>query len=185
MRSHRRTLVVLAAITLAVMTSPAVSHAKPADVDLEMYTLRGDQDQINQIVPGLELAGITQTAAGFKADAVLTEAQSEKLAASGIKVSLKRNAKGQTVSEQAELQAANGFNVWRSWDEDGGIEDELRKVARDNRRSPSWSTSATPTRAATCWPSSSPRAPATSPTARAPRCCTPRCSTPGSGSASR
>ena len=29
--------------------------------------------------------------------------------------------------------AADGFNVWRSWDEPGGIRDELYKVARDNR----------------------------------------------------
>ena len=43
-----------------------------------------------------------------------------------------RNGKGQTVSEQAARQAAGGFNVWRSWDEPGGIRDELYEVARRN-----------------------------------------------------
>ena len=43
-----------------------------------------------------------------------------------------RNDQGQTVSEQAELQALNGFTVWRSWDEPGGIRDELYDIARRN-----------------------------------------------------
>ena len=43
-----------------------------------------------------------------------------------------RNDQGQTVSEQAELQALNGFTVWRSWDEPGGIRDELYDIARSN-----------------------------------------------------
>ena len=43
-----------------------------------------------------------------------------------------RNAQGQTVSEQAELQALNGFTVWRSWDEPGGIQDELEGLAAAN-----------------------------------------------------
>ena len=52
-----------------------------------------------------------------------------------MKVRLKRNAKGQTVTEQAAAQAAAGFDVWRSWDEPGGIRDELYQVARATRSS--------------------------------------------------
>ena len=36
------------------------------------------------------------------------------------------------MSEQAAAQAAAGFTVWRSWDEPGGIRDELYRLARDN-----------------------------------------------------
>jgi Zinc carboxypeptidase len=49
-----------------------------------------------------------------------------------VDVELTRNKKGQTVQEQAAAQAANGFSVWRSWDEAGGIRDELYGLARDN-----------------------------------------------------
>ena len=34
----------------------------------------------------------------------------------------------------AARMAANGFNVWRSYDEDGGIEDQMRAAARNNPR---------------------------------------------------
>ena len=46
-----------------------------------------------------------------------------------MKVALKRNKKGQTVTEQARAQAVGGYNVWRSWDQPGGIRDELFDVA--------------------------------------------------------
>ena len=32
----------------------------------------------------------------------------------------------------AAAQAESGFNVWRSWDEPGGIRDQMHAVARDN-----------------------------------------------------
>jgi hypothetical protein len=49
-----------------------------------------------------------------------------------VRVKLTRNDKGQTVAQQFAAQEAGGFNVWRSWDEPGGIRDELYAVARDN-----------------------------------------------------
>ena len=36
------------------------------------------------------------------------------------------------MAEQAAAMAVNGFNVWRSWDEQGGIRDELYRLAREN-----------------------------------------------------
>jgi hypothetical protein len=63
---------------------------------------------------------------------VLTRDQVAKLRASGVRVKLTRNKKGQTVAQQFAAQAAGGFNVWRSWDEPGGIRDELYAVARNN-----------------------------------------------------
>jgi hypothetical protein len=97
-----------------------------------MYTLEGPTDRIAEAVPGLELAGQRQTAAGINADAVLTQGQRDKLAGSGVKVTVKRNKKGQSVSEQAAAQAKAGYKIYRSWDEPGGIRDELYDVARQN-----------------------------------------------------
>jgi len=99
---------------------------------LEEYTVEGSEDKIAEAVGGVELAGVQQTQSGIRADAVLTRSQRAKLAASGVEVRLTRNRKGQTVTEQAAAQAAGGYNVYRSWDEPGGIRDELYAVARRN-----------------------------------------------------
>ena len=45
---------------------------------------------------------------------------------------LKRNRQGQSARQAAAAQAADGFEVWRSWDEAGGIRDELYEIAADN-----------------------------------------------------
>src|SRR6266498_3630828 len=39
---------------------------------------------------------------------------------------------GKTQAQLAAEQAATGFTVWRSWDQPGGIRDELYAVARNN-----------------------------------------------------
>ncbi|WP_436498430.1 M14 family zinc carboxypeptidase [Actinokineospora sp. HUAS TT18] len=130
MRSRQRATVVLAALALVLTIPVPAVAAAPARPDLDMYTVEGTTDKIDEVVPGLELAGTRTTSAGVRADAVLTPAQADKLAAAGLAVTLKRDAKGRTVSEQAAAQAAAGFDVWRSWDEAGGIEDELRDIAR-------------------------------------------------------
>jgi hypothetical protein len=116
---------------LLALGLPAVANAKSSE-RLEMYTLVGPADKIAQGAAGVELAGERQTAAGLKADAVLTNDQRAKLAASGVKVTLKRNKKGQTVTQQARAMAVGGYNVYRSWDEPGGIRDELHQIAARN-----------------------------------------------------
>ena len=108
---------------------------------LEQYTISGESAKIAQAIGGVELAGVERTQAGIKADAVLTASQRAKLAASGVRVELTRNRKGLTVTEQAARQAAGGYNVYRSWDEPGGIRDELFQVALhhpDSSSSRSW-----------------------------------------------
>jgi hypothetical protein len=120
----------LAAVAVALAIAPAA--AGQGREKLEMYTLEGRADKIAQATEGVELAGVQQTASGIRADAVLTASQRAKLAASGVQVELTRNRKGLTATEQAARQAAGGFNVWRSWDEPGGIRDELFAVARRN-----------------------------------------------------
>jgi hypothetical protein len=130
MWSRRCAVVGLAAFALAFVSFPAA--ARQPGPALEMYTLEGPADKIAEAAHGLELAGLRQTASGVTADAVLTKGQRAKLLASGVEVVLKRNEKGQTVTQQAAAQAVGGYNVWRSWDEPGGIRDELFDVARRN-----------------------------------------------------
>jgi hypothetical protein len=131
MSLRRSAMCGLAAFAVVLAVTPAASGQ--GREQLEMYTLEGSAGSIAQAAGGVELAGVEQTASGIRADAVLTESQRAKVAAAGVKVKLTRNKQGQTVTEQAAAMAANGFQVWRSWDEPGGIRDELFDVARDNR----------------------------------------------------
>src|SRR3954468_6324037 len=118
------------AIALAVVL--ACAGVAQGSERLEMYTLKGRAADIAKGTQGVELAGQRRTASGIQADAVLTADQVAKLKASGVQVTLKRNKKGQTVTEQARAMAAGGFNVYRSWDEAGGIRDELHQIASQN-----------------------------------------------------
>src|SRR5215203_3254698 len=103
----------IAAVIVALAIAPT-AFGQGRD-GLQMYTLRGSAEEISQAAAGVELVDPQQTASGISADAELL-----------------RNNKGQTVAEQAAAQAAGGYNVYRSWDEQGGIRDELYQVARQN-----------------------------------------------------
>jgi hypothetical protein len=122
-------LVVLA-VGLPGATASVPSGAKREK--LEMYVLEGPADKVAEAAKGLELRDIEHTDAGTKAEAVLTAREAAKIRKLGVKVDFVRNSAGQTVTEQAAAMAVNGFTVWRSWDELGGIRDELYQVARQN-----------------------------------------------------
>src|SRR4051795_12077859 len=122
--------VALGLVVLAV-SFPAAAGAK-GGTRLETYTLEGDAAAVAKAAQGVELAGLRRTAAGIRADAVLTADQRSKAQALGVSVKLTRNKKGQTVREQARAMAVGGYNVWRSWDEPGGIRDDLHALAARN-----------------------------------------------------
>ena len=65
-------------------------------------------------------------------DFVLSATQAERLRGQGVQLGLKRNRDGKTIRQLSEEQAAAGYTVWRSWDERGGIRDELYQLARSN-----------------------------------------------------
>jgi hypothetical protein len=128
--SSRITVLIVGA-TIALLASPvAAQEQRPPR--LEMYTIEGSEDSVAEATKGVELVNPERTATGIRADAVLTPGQRAKLAAAGVRVTVKRNGRGQTVSEQAAAQKAAGYNVYRSWDEPGGIRDELYELAQRN-----------------------------------------------------
>jgi hypothetical protein len=120
----------LLALTGAMATAPAAGGADSHQ--LNVYTLAGPADRVADAAAGVELHDIEQTPAGTRAEAVLSKSQAREARASGVDVEPVRNRNGRTVSAQASLMAAGGFNVWRSWDEPGGIRDELHSLAADN-----------------------------------------------------
>jgi len=101
---------------------------------LEMYTATVDQATVGKLGrEGVDIAATKQVAGGVRVDLVLSGRERDRLAAQGVRLALKRNKNGLTVQQQAAAQAASGFTVWRSWDEPGGIRDELYQIAQRNR----------------------------------------------------
>ncbi len=96
-----------------------------------MYKAKVDQGKVGDLVrAGYDVASVRQTPRGLEVDLVLSAAERSRLAAEGVKTEAIRNKAGLTVRQQAALQSAYGFEVWRSWDEPGGIRDELYALAR-------------------------------------------------------
>ena len=81
---------------------------------------------------GIDVSGQRPVANGIELDMVLDQAQADRLRGKGVDLKLTRVKGGKTVREFAAEQAANGFTVWRSYDEPGGIRDQLYAAARDN-----------------------------------------------------
>lgn len=59
-------------------------------------------------------------------------AEADGLRERGVDVKVKRNKDGMSARQPAAEQATSGFQVWRSYDESGGIRDELYQLARNN-----------------------------------------------------
>jgi Zinc carboxypeptidase len=119
------TLAVLMTLVLAV---PAVAANR-----LDAYTAVVSGDQLGTLSEeGLDVFSQRQVAGGLKVGLVLTREQRAKLAQEGIRTRLTRVKGGQTIQQFAARQAANGFQVWRSWDEPGGFRDQMYAAAREN-----------------------------------------------------
>jgi hypothetical protein len=98
-----------------------------------MYVAKVSASKASQLLKkGYDVSDIRNRGRSTAVDIVLTRSERNRLAASGVKLRLKRTSSGKTVRQAAAAQAAGGFTVWRSWDEPGGIRDELYKVARRN-----------------------------------------------------
>jgi hypothetical protein len=64
-------------------------------------------------------------------EVVMNHRQADKLASQGVELEVKTIG-GRKASEVAAAQAEEGYQGFRSWSEDGGIEDELRETAAAN-----------------------------------------------------
>src|SRR5688572_22097268 len=113
----------LAAVTAALALAGAqAADAKPRTQDrLNAYTAVVDAGGLKTIAEaGFDIAeGARQVAGGTEVDLIMTADQRAKLADAGVNAKLTRVQGGQTVQQFATRMAANGFNVWRSYDEDG------------------------------------------------------------------
>jgi hypothetical protein len=97
---------------------------------LDMYTANADAKSLAVIRSGGYDVAESHLGGGRQVDLVLTAREAQRLRAEGVDVTPKRNARGQTVRQQADAMAAGGYQVYRSYDEAGGIRDELYALAR-------------------------------------------------------
>ncbi|MGH3461526.1 MAG: M14 family zinc carboxypeptidase, partial [Kribbellaceae bacterium] len=124
---------VVAALCAGLTTASAAQSAGKAPDRLDAYTAvvqAADMPAIAQ--QGIDVSGQRRVANGIELEMVLDQAQADQLRGKGVDLKLTRVKGGLTVQEFAAEQAANGFNVWRSYDEAGGIRDQLYAAARNN-----------------------------------------------------
>jgi hypothetical protein len=99
-----------------------------------MYEATVDGATLQELVTkGYDVTLIEDTRAGSRVGLVLDRGERKALAAEGVDLSLYRNPRGQTARQAFAEQQQGGFQVYRSFDERGGIRDELYQIARQNR----------------------------------------------------
>jgi hypothetical protein len=98
-----------------------------------MYTATVSHAQAAQLIrEGFDVTAKRAAPGGVELDLVLSNAEAARLQAQGLQIALKRNRDGKTIRQLAAEQAASGYTVWRSYDEPGGIRDELYQIAQAN-----------------------------------------------------
>ena len=118
---------------LALTTASAAPSAGSDPDPLDAYTAVMQPAQLPAIArQGIDVSGQRAVASGIELDMVLDHAQADRLRGQGVDLKLSRVKGGKTVREFAAEQAASGFTVWRSYDEPGGIRDQLYSAARGN-----------------------------------------------------
>jgi hypothetical protein len=139
-RTGRHLLIVLgaaAALVLGTLWGPPAGAAgrgsAKAQAPLDVYSASLTAKQAADLArSGHDMSSAQSTADGVTADLVLTAEEASSLRDRGMSLTLKRGKGGKTVRQFAAAQAAGGYDVYRSWDEAGGIRDELYAVARQN-----------------------------------------------------
>lgn len=121
-------LMLAAAAGLAAPAGRADDAGAGSEPELDLYRIRATPAEVR----GLGRVGIDVVAirAGGIAEAVLTPPDVARVTARGLRPIRWRDAQGRSVADLARDQAAGGYIVWRSWDQPGGLRDELAELAR-------------------------------------------------------
>jgi hypothetical protein len=128
----RRWVLTTCAVVVAVLGFSGTALAK-SKLGLDLYAATVDAATVQRLVQqGYDVASIEAGFAGTKVELVLSPSERAKLAGEGVKLRAVRDRQGRTQRQRAAFQAAGGFTVYRSYDEPGGIRDELYALARQN-----------------------------------------------------
>jgi hypothetical protein len=129
---HRWCLAAACAVAITGVAVPtAVAKQRPQD-RLDAYTVVTTADKLADFeAKGLDVADSEVRGSNVRANMILTREQARDVRAEGASAKLTRVKGGKTVKQFAAAQAANGYNVWRSYDEPGGYRDQLYALARE------------------------------------------------------
>src|SRR6185503_4613942 len=131
----RRSAAVLSTMVLVfggVVMSPA--QAAPSNDPLDVYVAQVTPEKAGELSrQGVDVVESRPVGDRVEVEMVLSEGERAQLAGRGVDAQVKRTKDGKTTRQLAAEQAANGFTVWRSFDEPGGIRDQLYALARNNR----------------------------------------------------
>ena len=134
MRQPRFMFVAVAAAVALVVAAPSQASPAGGPVDrghIDAYTATVTPEQRSQLARlGHDLSEQGHTK--DKVQLYLTPSQADEVRKLGINPQLTRVKGGKTVREFAAEQALNGFTVWRSYDEVGGIRDQMYAAAAAN-----------------------------------------------------
>ena len=124
--------VFLVCALLVALTFSGTALAKSKH-GLQLYTATVDAATAERLArEGHDIAAARAGFAGVEVDLVLAPGERAKLAREGVQLRLKKDKQGRSQTERAAAQSENGFSVYRSFDEPGGIRDELYALAREN-----------------------------------------------------
>jgi hypothetical protein len=124
----------IAVASVLVVALAASAPAGAADRSkLNLYTVTATSAQAAELSQaGYDIAEVGGVGDQLRLELVLTAREAAKLRAQGLKVRVTRDRKGRTQQQRAAAQRGGGFKVWRSFDEKGGIRDQLYRIAADN-----------------------------------------------------
>ena len=125
---------VVTAMCAAFTTQTATSAAAGRGSDrLDAYTATLSDAQLPLVAgQGFDVTDQRRVKGGVELGLVLNTSEAKKLKNQGIHLQLTRVKGGLTVRQFAAQQALAGFNVWRSYDEPGGIRDQIYATAEKN-----------------------------------------------------
>ncbi|WP_309110582.1 M14 family zinc carboxypeptidase [Saccharothrix sp.] len=130
----KRSAAVLASLTLVLagVTTPAA--AAPSTDPLDVYVAEvAPTDAAALVREGLDVVSSRVVGERVRVEVVLADSERDRLAQRGVPLEVKKSKDGKSARQLAAEQAVNGYTVWRSFDEPGGIRDELYSLARANR----------------------------------------------------
>ena len=124
----------LCAIVLSVsVVAPATAKDHPSD-QLDMFSARVDAATAARLTQsGYDISDSADNADGtVTLTLILSPQERAELRRQGVRTAAVRDARGRSSRERALEQAASGYAVYRSYDEPGGIRDELYDLAKKN-----------------------------------------------------
>ena len=130
----RRLCSLLFAVVLALSAvAPATAKDQPSG-SLDMYSATVDAATAGRLLKaGYDIADEQVQADGtVRLTLVLSPQERNLLRREGVTATAIRDAKGKTSRQRALAQAAAGYKVYRSYDQPGGIRDELYDLAKKN-----------------------------------------------------